>query len=195
MAQLSRDVLHEQLDALTGFADGKRSTLRIIVHALIDLGRVTELRCQWDGCRQPSKEFLRSDTPTDRVTEDRAPGKMQPHNMTMSVDHVEPFSAGGSDRPDNLRLVHLICNIQMGRRLTAPRWSDESRQSVSESSKARWKDPAFRAQISANTSRAAKARWQSMTEEERAAANAKVSEGLKRAWARRRAAAATMEDA
>ncbi len=32
------------------------------------------------------------------------------HPIWLEVDHVTPWSAGGSDRTDNLRLVHKRCN-------------------------------------------------------------------------------------
>ena len=32
--------------------------------------------------------------------------------VNLQVDHVIPWSAGGSDRTDNLRLVHPLCNVR-----------------------------------------------------------------------------------
>lgn len=37
--------------------------------------------------------------------------------MGPTRDHIKPWSLGGSDDPDNLRLAHSVCNIRRGNRL------------------------------------------------------------------------------
>lgn len=39
-----------------------------------------------------------------------------PDLMCGSVDHIHPRSRGGGDDPENLQLVHLICNLRKGAR-------------------------------------------------------------------------------
>lgn len=34
-----------------------------------------------------------------------------PDHMSLSIDHIIPRSKGGSDKNDNLRIAHWICNI------------------------------------------------------------------------------------
>ena len=38
------------------------------------------------------------------------------HPLGPSVDHAVPRSLGGSDSIDNLRPMHLVCNIRRGNR-------------------------------------------------------------------------------
>lgn len=39
-----------------------------------------------------------------------------PHPRSGSVDHVVPYSKGGSDEMDNLKVAHLVCNKRRGNR-------------------------------------------------------------------------------
>lgn len=43
--------------------------------------------------------------------------KVWPHPLSGTVDHVMPWSAGGSDDPSNLRAAHWHCNEEKGDRL------------------------------------------------------------------------------
>lgn len=42
------------------------------------------------------------------------PLRRYPDPMSVSVDHIVPVSLGGSNRRDNVRAAHLICNIRRG---------------------------------------------------------------------------------
>jgi 5-methylcytosine-specific restriction endonuclease McrA len=37
----------------------------------------------------------------------------------LSLDHIIPVSLGGDDRPSNVRVTHLGCNIRRGNKLPA----------------------------------------------------------------------------
>jgi hypothetical protein len=37
-----------------------------------------------------------------------------PHPYSPSIDHIVPVSMGGSNRRDNVRLAHLMCNVERG---------------------------------------------------------------------------------
>ncbi len=38
-------------------------------------------------------------------------GRRHPHPMSASIDHIIPIAHGGGNGPENLRLVHLRCNL------------------------------------------------------------------------------------
>ena len=38
------------------------------------------------------------------------------HGQRLHLDHVVPLSAGGSNRPDNWRILHSACNLRKGSR-------------------------------------------------------------------------------
>lgn len=40
-----------------------------------------------------------------------------PDLMSGSVDHIHPRAHGGGDEPENLQLVHLVCNLRKGARV------------------------------------------------------------------------------
>jgi len=47
-----------------------------------------------------------------------AKGKMHPDPMCGSIDHIVPVSHGGGNGLENLRLVHLRCNLSRRDRAT-----------------------------------------------------------------------------
>ena len=42
--------------------------------------------------------------------------RRRPDPMSPSVDHVIPWSLGGSNEPDNCQLAHLVCNLRKNNR-------------------------------------------------------------------------------
>jgi 5-methylcytosine-specific restriction endonuclease McrA len=42
------------------------------------------------------------------------------HPQSLTLDHVVPWSAGGLDTPENLRVAHMICNVEKSDR--PPTW-------------------------------------------------------------------------
>ena len=91
--------LHNQIDFL--LPQGMR---RILVHALIDLNIVTELRCLDSECRYPGKAFTKFKD--CRVT-------------SLTLDHIIRKQHGGSDYPENIRLLHFGCNSGFERKGTS----------------------------------------------------------------------------
>jgi 5-methylcytosine-specific restriction endonuclease McrA len=49
------------------------------------------------------------------------------HPLALTIDHVMPISAGGTDSEDNLRPAHRVCNEDKGDRL--PYWWETRRAS------------------------------------------------------------------
>lgn len=84
-----KKTLHEAVDAL-GIS---RASTAITVHSLVDLGIVTDLRCQWPTCKYPDEPF----------TSGRG-------RFGLALDHITPQREGGSHLPENIRLVHHSCN-------------------------------------------------------------------------------------
>jgi len=103
------------------------------IHALIDLGQITALECQWERCRESSRVF--TPYPVKRLE----PGEsFNRDKLRIAIDHITPIFYGGSDRPDNLHVVHQTCNqIKSIRR--EPR-SSEVRQAISFGQAQAWAD-------------------------------------------------------
>lgn len=118
--------LHAQVDALF---PGRRNLARPLLHALIDLGHVTEIRCMWDQCVLPGVPF----TPANRSRKD-----------SVSLDHIVALSNGGTDDWRNFQLLHYTCNMRKGAVYT-----DERRARVSAAGIERWADPEYRAKVMA----------------------------------------------
>lgn len=148
-----REELHRQADELY---TEKRSTARMLLHSLIELGTVTEIECAYDDCILESRKFSAY-----------APGERKRQRDSVTIDHIVPLAFGGSDMPSNLRLAHLTCNVSFN--VKQGRNQPEFQRRLSESLKERWQDPAYRAR---QTGR-------STSEETRK----KRSEAMKRHWA------------
>jgi HNH endonuclease. len=151
--------------------DTHRSITRIVVHALIDLGRVTKLECSYKDCKLDTREF--GSYPA---------GKIKGQKDAITVDHVRALWEGGTDRPENLRLMHWICNVSLG--TSDARTRPELREKMSEALKERWRDPDYRAKqvgrpVSEETrlkrSEAMKRHWENP--ERRARHTARLSRG------------------
>lgn len=93
-------------------------THRALLHAMIDLGRVTALECQWPECRYPGQPFTKNNT------------KGAP--LRPSFDHIDPRHKGGLDRIENLRIVHGGCNSSWRRGLIGSFHTPESRRLVAD---------------------------------------------------------------
>lgn len=88
----SRDALHSEVDLLPITAPAAA----VAIHALIDLGIVTSITCMHEECRRPGEPFSRDG------------GRRNP--LAISLDHIQQQSQGGSHRPENIRIVHYVCN-------------------------------------------------------------------------------------
>lgn len=139
---MDKEHLHEELVRVVSRPE--RYWLRVVGHALIDLGRVTAVECGWDDCIMPSREFVPDST------DDWHPQ----HRMGVSVDHVVGRQDSGDDRPENIMLLHFGCNSAKGQR---ERFSDPQRAAAhSEKLRERWADPAYREKMSQSLSEAGK---------------------------------------
>jgi 5-methylcytosine-specific restriction endonuclease McrA len=118
---VKKESLHQMVDAY--FSRHKRRMLRALVHALVDLGQVTSLACQWDKCVLPGVPMEPSG---------RGPA-------CISLDHIIALENGGSDRPENLQLLHNTCNNRK-----ASIFSDSRRAIMSGYAQRRWRDPKYR---------------------------------------------------
>lgn len=92
---MDKESLHDGVDAL-GHTNWH---VKAIVHALIDLGRVDALICQFPTCVLDSREFR------PRV------GGRGYEAFSLTLDHIDPRANGGGHRPENLRLLHHACNM------------------------------------------------------------------------------------
>lgn len=77
----------------------------MVVHAQIELGRVTRLECQDPGCLYPGTPFE---------------NKHKRDVLGLSLDHVKMQHEGGSHRPENIRIVHYGCNCGWTKNQTRP---------------------------------------------------------------------------
>ena len=101
--------LHQQVEALNLTSPA----VRVAVHALIDAKRVASLTCQKPNCMLPGVPFYNG-------------GRRNPAGL--SIDHIILQCDGGGDRPNNIRLVHYVCNCSWsaGRKQT-PETIEKSR--------------------------------------------------------------------
>ncbi|AKJ72612.1 HNH endonuclease [Gordonia phage GMA2] len=132
----TKETLHNELDALLSIGpddDSSRVGPSIIGHCLIELGLVTAIECGWEDCIYDDREFVRDASV-------RNGGK-----LWISIDHVIPRFQGGSDRPENLMLLHFGCNSSKGVR----DFHDDpgKKKEHSEGLKRRWKDPEYRERL------------------------------------------------
>lgn len=122
--------LHDALDALV--TTEKRPLVRIVGHALIALGLLTELECAYEDCVLPSRVFSMHD------------GVKRYDKASPTVDHVIELWDGGTDRPENLRLVHFACNSSKSMKM---RVAHDARylEKLSQTMQEKWQEPKFRA--------------------------------------------------
>lgn len=86
-----KEQLHLQLEGL-GLTN---KIAELAVHCLIDMGSVTALVCADEHCLRPGEPFVNG-------------GRRNP--LGLSIDHIQIRVAGGSHRPENIRIVHYVCN-------------------------------------------------------------------------------------
>lgn len=157
--------LHAQVIDL--FPGEKRCLQRILLHALIDLGHVTVIKCMWKQCVIPDQPLT-------------AEGKRK---SSVTWDHTVAVNDGGTDDWRNVQLMHFTCNTRKGALFT-----DERRVKIGEATRRRWADPDERAkmteaataairrpEVAAKKSEAMKRHW--ADPERRAAHTARLARG------------------
>ncbi|MGW1492562.1 HNH endonuclease [Streptomyces sp. NPDC002402] len=82
--------------------------VKALVHCLIELGQVERLECQYENCILDSRSFR-----------PRAGGRGH-ESYSLALDHIDPRMSGGSNHPENLRLIHSSCNVSRGLRPDTP---------------------------------------------------------------------------
>lgn len=93
-----REELHRQIEAL-GLSNWR---VRAILHTMVEAGTLATLECQLPDCYLAFREF------------ERSPSRgYQPRGLV--IDHITPQLQGGSDRPENLRVIHGYCNVARNR--------------------------------------------------------------------------------
>lgn len=132
---MDNESLHQQVDDLVG---SWRSEQRMVIHALIDLGRVTAIECDYEKCSLDSRAF----TPT-------GPGNGRWNHAGLTIDHIIALADGGTDRSENLRLMHWICNVSLG--TSQGRNRPEARARSAEVMRARWEDQTYRDKMRASS--------------------------------------------
>jgi hypothetical protein len=127
--------LHEQVSTL--FTGPKSSRERSLIHAMIDLGHITEFVCSWEHCVLPGVPL--------------GPSHRGKRRDSVTFDHTLARVDGGTDHWSNLRLMHHTCNMRKSHAFGA-----QVRERISDGPRDRWKnDPAYREQMIDG----AKARW------------------------------------
>jgi len=114
--------IHQQIEEL--IPPGWR---RSLVHAIADARKMTKLQCNSFDCREKSKEFVAA-----------IPGKRgMASGLSLVIDHEVPIAMEGSWHPDNLNLIHAVCNIRKGSRdsLTAAKQVGEKSLALAPPSK------------------------------------------------------------
>jgi hypothetical protein len=126
-----KEELHRQFAELVPV---KGNWLRMLGHALIELGVVKVLECSRETCLLESRKF------DERVKYDRS------SRASLSIDHIQEKCAGGSDLPSNLRFVHLACN-------SSRKLSQEQKDKIAATVKKNWENPEYRTKVSSSLKR------------------------------------------
>lgn len=98
-----------------------------IIHTMIDMELITELRCQHPECKFDYADF---DFTYVNAAGDQCGNKHGP-----VLDHVIPRHKGGPHRIENLRLVHRGCNSMWRKGLRGFTHTPETRAKLSTSVK------------------------------------------------------------
>jgi HNH endonuclease len=112
--------LHDEIEQLNFSA----TYIYSILHAMVCLGTLTILECQYPNCHEDSRTF------------DSTLGLWNPR--AVSIDHIHPRHAGGSHRMENLRAIHRVCNWRWGGNISSTsNHTDEGRARMAAHTKAR----------------------------------------------------------
>ena len=133
---MTKAELHDMIDMLIPPTTKGKSATRVIVHAMIDLELITSMKCSYEHCVFETREF------------EKLNGNQRIRGGVM-LDHVIDIADGGTDRPENMRMIHFACNSAKGTRSMLARPGNMQR--LSEGLKKRWEDPEYRANIISKT--------------------------------------------
>lgn len=113
---MTKDELHALVDSL-GHTNWH---VKAIVHCLIELGQIDRLECQYEDCILDSREFR-----------PRTGGRGH-EAYSLAIDHIDPKGNGGSNHPENLRVIHASCNVSRGLRTDTPEVLEKRRRARAE---------------------------------------------------------------
>lgn len=115
---MDTESLHQQIEGLC-HANWR---VRAILHAMVEAGSLTRLECQLPDCVMDSREFDPQRSGRGHV------------RKGLVIDHIVPQLQGGSDRPENLRVIHANCNVA---RAKGWKQTPEARAAIAKAAKAR----------------------------------------------------------
>ena len=87
----NKEALHAVVESL----NITRFNTAVAIHALIDLGSITKIECSMPECKYESRAFT---------------SYLESPKLSITLDHIEERVIGGSNRPENIRLLHMGCN-------------------------------------------------------------------------------------
>lgn len=162
-------MLHERVNDL--FPGDKSTSERALLHAMIDLGHVTNWSCQWEHCVLPGIPV--------------GPRKRGKNRDSVTFDHTIARVDGGHDHWSNLRLMHHTCNMRKSHA-----FGEATRKKIGDSSRKLWEDPEYRSLMTDGM----RAHWADPEYKERTSARIREgkrtpegqqrsSESMKKAWA------------
>lgn len=147
MTDTDKDTLHSELDALLPVSEddkkSKRSGIRAIGHALIELGLVHAIECGYADCIMDDRKF------------ERDPSKKGGGRKWITLDHVIERCDGGNDMPSNFQLLHLGCNSSKGAKAYFANPERKKEHAILNGT--RYKDPEYRKKLSASLKAASSA--------------------------------------
>ena len=148
---MTKEELHAELERIVPAGTKARSVLRMVGHALIELGYIERVECMYDQCVMPTCEFAVASVESGLRSRGIA-----------TIDHRIALCDDGNDRPQNLQLMHFACNARKG--ALEGYANNDARERHAQSSRDRWEDPIYRARITGRE----------RTPEQRASASAKM---------------------
>lgn len=131
---MTKEELHAELERVVPPGTKARSVIRMVGHALIELGYITRVECSYGECVMPTREFI-------------LPGVEGTYRGRgiATIDHRVALCDRGSDRPENLQLMHFACNARKG---SLEGFANvDVRERHAASSRERWKNPEYRAKM------------------------------------------------
>lgn len=93
-----RETLHQQVESV----QLSNWRIRALLHAMVDSGTLGALECQLPDCYLDSRSFEHQESKGFTA-------------RGLVIDHITPQIQGGSDRPENLRVIHGYCNVARAR--------------------------------------------------------------------------------
>lgn len=132
------NVVDEQVQQLHRYVDEAEYGIHLsmLLHLLIDAKQLTALKCTYTDCVFTTREFA---------------GKK---GQSPAVDHIVSIKNGGTNRTENLQVIHRACNNRKVHFEDAV-----NRVGTAEMVRAWWQDPEYRAKQMTVKADAARRGW------------------------------------